>query len=91
MVFRSWQSWVSNNIRHNVGDLIHLVHDLVHIDAGRLRQLAIVTISAGVQQHFVVFVLLGVEHVVALLAEPDAYKAWAFGGHFKYLNKEEKR
>jgi len=73
-----WQCGVPSDIRHNVCDLIHLVHDFVDIDAARVGELAIVTVSASVQQHPVVLVLLGVEHVVALLAKPDAHKSRTF-------------
>ena len=81
VVLRPGQGGVPHNISHNVGDLVHLVHNLVHIYAARVSQLAIVTIPAGIQQHFVVLVLLRVEHVVTLLAEPDTNKARTFSTH----------
>ena len=83
---------------------LYLVHDFVDIDAARVGELAIVTVSASIQQHPVVlnarnghvtvlfmctvtkqlvyFVLLGVEHVVALLAKADANKSWTFSRRF---------
>ena len=86
---------------------LYLVHDFVDIDAARVGELAIVTVSASIQQHPVVlnarnghvtvlfmctvtkqlvyFVLLGVEHVVALLAETDAHKSRTFGGGLGHL------
>ena len=74
------------------------MHDFVDIDAAGVGKLAIVTVSAGVQQHTVIlngcsivlyketvnnlqlvyFVLLGVEHVVTLLAKADAHKSRTF-------------
>ena len=89
---------------------LYLVHDFVDIDAAGVGELAIVTVTASVQQHPVVLtmrhryfmvlynkytannlqhllcvvirhinlVLLGVEHVVALLAKPDPHKSRTF-------------
>ena len=62
------------------------MHDLVDVDAAAIRHLTVVAVSAGVEQHPVLLVLLGVQHVVALLAEPDPNKARAFC-HSKCLVK----
>merc|ERR1719370_48049 len=80
-----WQCGVPCDVRHNVCDLLHLVHDFVDIDTAGVCKLAIVTVPACIQQHSVVLVLLGVEHVVALLAEPDANKSRTFSGRLCHL------
>ncbi len=78
MILRSRQRRIADHVRHDVGDLVHLVHDLVDVDAVVVGQLFVVAVSAGVHQHFVLLVLLGVEHVVALLAESDAHESGTF-------------
>ena len=61
------QGGVARHVSHDVGDLVHLteqfsvgpvsgrhlVHDLVHVDAAGLGELAVVAVPAGVQQHLV--------------------------------------
>jgi len=47
-LIRSWQCGVSSYVCHNVCDLVHLVHNLVDIDAAGVCKLAIVTVSASV-------------------------------------------
>ena len=72
------------------------MHDLVDINTAGIGKLAVIAVPTGVQQHPVVLinvqslsalpqihhlVLLGVEHVVALLAKPDAHKTRTFSGN----------
>merc|ERR1719431_324077 len=76
---RPGQGGVPRHISDNVRDLVHLVHDLVDVDAAGVGELAVVAVPARVQQYPVILVLLGVEHVVALLAEPDAHEARPLG------------
>ena len=54
------------------------MHDLVDVDTATVCHLPVVAVPAGVKQNFVTLVLLGVQHVVALLAKSDAYKSGTF-------------
>jgi len=75
VVLGARQRGVGNHIRHNVRQLVDFVHDLVHVDAVGVRFLFVVAVPAGVQQDLVLLVLLWVQHVVALLAEPNAHES----------------
>ena len=44
MILRSGQRGISNHVRNNVGDLVYLVHDLVHVNAIVVRDLLVVAI-----------------------------------------------
>ena len=77
VVVRPGQGGVADHVGHDVGQLVHLVHDLVDVDAVVVGQLLVVAVPARVQQHLVLLVLLRVQHVVALLAEPDPHEARA--------------
>jgi hypothetical protein len=48
-----------------VQDLLHFVGQAVHINAWIVGGLAVLTISANVQQATMLFVLAGIQHVVA--------------------------
>ena len=78
LYLRSGQSRVGHDVRDNVGDGVHLVHDLVDVDTATVCHLPVVAVPAGVKQNFVTLVLLGVQHVVALLAKSNAYKSGSF-------------
>ena len=78
LYLRSGQGRVGHDVSDNVGDGVHLVHDLVHINTAAVSHLPVVAVPAGVKQNFVTLVLLGVQHVVALLAKSDAYKSGSF-------------
>ena len=77
VVLGARQRGVRHHVRHDAGDLVHLVHDLVHVNAAAVRHLPVVAVPARVQEDLVLLVLLGVEHVVALLAKSDTNKSWA--------------
>lgn len=47
------------------GNLLNFVHNFVDVNAVGVRFLFVVAVPARVQQHFVFFVLLRVQHVVA--------------------------
>lgn len=75
VVFGARQRGIGDHVGHNVGQFVDLVHNLVHVDAVGVRLLFVIAIPAGVQQDLVLLVLLGVQHVVALLAEPNAHES----------------
>ena len=79
MIFGSGQRGIADDIRVDVGDLVHLVHDLVDVDAVVVGNLLVVAVPARVQQLLLLLVLLRVQHVVALLTKPDAHESGAFG------------
>ena len=39
VILRPGQGGVSDDVSHNLGQLVHLVHDLVHVDAATVGQL----------------------------------------------------
>merc|ERR1711934_494489 len=57
-------------------ELVHLVHDLVDINAWVIGGLLEIAVAASVEKYLLTAVLLRVEHVVALLAEADAHEFW---------------
>uniref|UniRef100_A0A0E9W4X8 Uncharacterized protein n=1 Tax=Anguilla anguilla TaxID=7936 RepID=A0A0E9W4X8_ANGAN len=50
--------------------------DLVHVDAAVISFLLIVTIPTSVKQDAILFVLFGIQHVVAFLTETNTYESW---------------
>ena len=45
MVLGPGQRGVSDHVGHNVRQLVHFVHDLVHVDAVVIRDLLVIAIS----------------------------------------------
>ena len=43
---RSRQGGIRDNVSHNVGDGVHLVHDLVHVDTAAVCHLSVVAVPA---------------------------------------------
>lgn len=69
VILRTRQCGVAHHIRVYVSQLVHFVHDFVHVHAVGVSQLLVITISTSIQKNFVVFVLARVKHVVAFLTK----------------------
>ena len=67
VILRPGQSGVTDDVWHDVGDLVDLVGDLVDVDAVVVGDHFVVAVSTGVHQHAVFFVFAWVKHVVAFL------------------------
>lgn len=79
MIFGARQRWIGYDVGYNVRQLVDFVHNFVNVNAVGVGLLLVVTISTGIHENLVVLVLLGVQHVVAFLAKPNAHKARSLG------------
>merc|ERR1712223_2383282 len=74
MFFRPWKRGITNNIRNNIGQFIHFVHNFVDINAIVIGNLLVIAISTCVKQNLVLFIFFWVKYVVAFLTKTDADK-----------------
>ena len=44
---RSGKCWIADHVRDDAGDLVHLVHDLVDVDAAAVGHLPVVAVPGG--------------------------------------------
>lgn len=80
------------------GYSLNFVHNLVDVDAVRISFLLVVTISARVQQNLVVFILLRVQHVIAVTMNNsmnvrilDNFRMWkAINLHMHWKKKHDR-
>ena len=79
VILRPGQSGIADDVRVDVGDFIHLMHNFVDVNAVVVGDLLVIAVPARVQQLPLLLVLFGVEHVVALLTEPDTHESGAVG------------
>jgi hypothetical protein len=70
----SGKGWVVNHFGYDSRQFVNVVGDFIHVDTVVVRYLFVVAVPTRVEQDFVVFVLLWVEHVVALLTKLDSHK-----------------
>lgn len=82
VVICAGQCWVLHDLWTDVTQFINFMHQFVDIDAIVIRWHLVVTITAGIQQYFVLLVLFGVQHVVTLLAETDPNESRPLGTYF---------
>merc|ERR1719273_2878713 len=76
MIFRSRQRGIADNISYYIRQLVYFVHNLVNIYTIIICQLLVITISARVQELFIFFIFLWVQHIVAFLAKLYSNKSW---------------
>lgn len=74
MVFCPRKSGIMDDFRHDSGNLIDIVSDLVDIHTIVFSDLLVVTVPTSVQKNFVFPIFFRVQHVVALLTESDSNK-----------------
>ena len=67
VVLRPRECGVADDVRDDLGELVHLVHDLVDVNAVAVGQLLVVAVPASVEQHLILLVFFGVQHVIAFL------------------------
>ena len=48
MILRTGQSGIANDVRVDVGDFVHFVHDFVHVDAIVVGDLLVIAVPARV-------------------------------------------
>lgn len=75
MVLRPGQRGVLGHVCDDLGQLVHFVRDFVDVDAAVVGFLLVIAIPARVQQNAIFLVLLGVQHVITFLAEPNTHEA----------------
>ena len=70
VVLGARQRGVRHHVRHDAGDLVHLVHDLVHVNAAAVRHLPVVAVPARVQEDLVLLSFLDHRRILDLLSVP---------------------